>query len=266
MTVTLIITTYKWVSALELVLKSLLKQSRYPDQVIIAEDAQDIETAEVIEKYNKKNTLSLLHINHPDDGFRRSAILNKAIKAATSEYIIQLDGDCIMHKHFVRDHFLHAAENHMLSGYRNHIRENATKKLCKSLNLMGFFESITYSKVNLKYFLSIPWLSKKLNTYEYKSAERVYGCNISYWKKDIVMVNGYDEKFIGWGPEDNEMVQRLINNGIVRKNLRYAAVQFHLYHKIASKNFDGINREYANKTLHENIKVCINGLKDLSEI
>ena len=263
MTVTLIITTYKWVSALELVLKSLIKQSRYPEQIIIAEDAQDVETANVVKKYNEKYNLKLLHINHPDEGFRRSAILNKAIKAVTSDYIIQLDGDCIMHKHFVRDHAIAAEKNIFISGYRNHLREDFTTRICKTGKLPNFLEKVLFSKINSKYFFSLPKISQKKSFYETETANMVYGCNMSYWKKDVLAINGYDEDFVGWGHEDYEFAQRLINKGVKRKNIRYGAVLFHLYHPEEDRKRGGINMTIRDNTIANKATFCKNGIEKL---
>ena len=54
MKTSLIIATYNWPAALELVLLSLLKQSRLPDEIIIADDGSTKETKQLIEGYNNK--------------------------------------------------------------------------------------------------------------------------------------------------------------------------------------------------------------------
>ena len=63
---------------------------------------------------------------------------------------------------------------------------------------------------------------------------RTRGCNISYWRDDIVRVNGYNEDMEGWGREDTELVARLMNSGVRRRNLKFAAVAYHLHHRVAS--------------------------------
>ena len=93
MTATLIISTYNWPQALELVLLSVLKQTQLPDEIIVADDGSTGETATLIEHFKLKFSKPLIHVWHEDDGFRKSVILNKAIAQAKGEYIIQADGD-----------------------------------------------------------------------------------------------------------------------------------------------------------------------------
>ena len=50
MTCTLIIATYNWHQALELVLISVSKQTVLPDEIIIADDGSTKETYDVIKK------------------------------------------------------------------------------------------------------------------------------------------------------------------------------------------------------------------------
>ena len=94
----LLIPTYNWPEALELVLKSALLQTRLPNEIIIADDGSNDKTKSLIEQFNQKSKISIHHIWQEDDGFRKSKILNKAIATATADYIIQVDGDCILHK------------------------------------------------------------------------------------------------------------------------------------------------------------------------
>ena len=55
------------------------------------------------------------------------------------------------------------------------------------------------------------------------------GHNSSGWKKDILNVNGFDER-MQYGGEDRELGERMLNLGIRSKQLRYSAVCVHLDH------------------------------------
>jgi GT2 family glycosyltransferase len=58
----------------------------------------------------------------------------------------------------------------------------------------------------------------------------VQGCNQSFWRSHAVRVNGYDERFTAWGPEDREFVARLLHLGIRRRYVRHMAIAYHLHH------------------------------------
>jgi hypothetical protein len=88
----------------------------------------------------------------------------------------------------------------------------------------------------------------------------VRGCNISYWKKDFLEVNGYNENMEGWGREDSELILRKLNNGVLGKRLRYGGILYHIYHFQASlSNFEE-NDKIQQKTIHENVVWCENGV------
>jgi glycosyltransferase involved in cell wall biosynthesis len=106
MKTSLIITTYNWSAALELVLLSLLKQSRLPDEIIIADDGSTEATKQLIGRYTDKFQCGLHHIWQADKGFQKTKILNKAVAKANGDYIIQIDGDILLHKHFIKIIFI----------------------------------------------------------------------------------------------------------------------------------------------------------------
>lgn len=67
------------------------------------------------------------------------------------------------------------------------------------------------------------------------------GHNSSGWKKDIVNVNGFDER-MQYGGQDRELGERLFNFGIKSKQLRYSAVCLHLDHKRSYKTPESISK------------------------
>jgi glycosyltransferase involved in cell wall biosynthesis len=126
MTVSLIIATYNWPEALLLVLKSIENQSVLPDEILIADDGSRDETKNLISAFSKKSKLNIIHIWHEDQGFRLAEIRNKAIENAKFEYIIQVDGDVILHKNYIKDHIKNAKKNSFLTGPRVLVSKETT--------------------------------------------------------------------------------------------------------------------------------------------
>ncbi len=103
--ITLIITTYNWPQALRVCLDSVVHQSMLPSEVIIADDGSTDETRLVRDRFRNDFPVPLLHVWQEDKGYRRSAILNKALRKVDSKnYVIFIDGDIILHHHFIADH------------------------------------------------------------------------------------------------------------------------------------------------------------------
>lgn len=100
MKVSLIITTYNWIEALNVTLQSAMQQSILPNEIIIADDGSGQETMDFIKEWQKKSKIPIIHSWQEDKGFRAASSRNKGIAKAKYEYIIMVDGDLHLHKNF----------------------------------------------------------------------------------------------------------------------------------------------------------------------
>jgi len=240
-TVSLIITTYNSVDKLEMVLLSVLKQKRQPDEIIIADDGSTEETKRLIEKYTEYFSIPVYHCWQEDNGFQASKIRNKGIAKSSSEYIIIIDGDIVLNKNFIEDHILKASKNYFIQGSRVLVSQKETLKRIKFLNIK--FSPFSFGIKNRINTFHWAFLSRFVSkNYGRKDFNGVRSCNMSFWKEDLLRINGFDENFVGWGREDNELVVRLLNNGIKRKNIKFGAVAYHLWHEENKKSDEQLNK------------------------
>jgi glycosyltransferase involved in cell wall biosynthesis len=227
MKLTLIITTYNRPDSLELVLKSVENQKIIPEEVIIADDGSNNKTKNLIKRINKDSKVNFIHSWQRDDGFRAARSRNKAILKSTGDYIILIDGDMILHPSFIKDHIINAELGYFIQGTRVLLSEEKTKKILDSkLIYFSFFSNGISNRKNLIHskILSIIFSNKKNHLHGIKS------CNMGFYREDFFKVNGFNNEFEGWGREDSEFVVRLINSGVKRKNVRFNAIQFHMWH------------------------------------
>jgi hypothetical protein len=257
MKTSLVITTYNWPEALEIVLLSILKQSVFPNEILIADDGSTKETKQLIGRYSSKFKSEIKHIWQKDEGFKKTSILNKSITKANGDYIIQIDGDIIIHTHFIKDHVEMAKKGLFIHGSRTFLNDATTKKAIKNstINFSIFNHGITNRFNSLHSLL----LSKVLSN-KNKNLKGTRGCNFSFWKQDFFKVNGYNEDMIGWGKEDTELSVRLMNSGLQKLNLKCLAICYHLHHKISSKEELNINNSILTLVIKEKRKICINGI------
>lgn len=250
MKTTLIIATYNWPQALDLVLKSISEQSTMPDEVIIADDGSTGETATMIQSWKAKLQVPLLHVWHEDKGFRLSEIRNRAIEKSNNEYIIQIDGDVILHKDFVKEHKKFAQQDCFITGSRVLLSPEISKEILnsKTTRISPFSKGIK-NRFNAVHLPCYGAFAKKENSPMEKMTTRIRGCNMSFWKQDLLDVNGYDEDFTGWGREDSDIVIRLIKKGCYRKKIKLAAIQYHIHHKESSKEMLEDNHRLMKETL-----------------
>lgn len=256
-TIALIISTYNWPEALELVLLSVQKQSIMPNEILIADDGSHKRTKDLIEAFKAKVGFSISHIWHEDTGFKRSEIINKAIAGSSSDYIIQIDGDCFLHENFIEDHINNIEENLHLFGTRVRIKQHFVKKLISSKKI-----SISFFHLGIKKRMRnihLPLIARFYNKQE-EISPKLRGCNLSFWKKDFILVNGYNEDIKGWGREDSELIIRLHNNGLLGKRLKFCAIVYHLDHDEENQTNLKTNNKIQEGTIEKQIKFCKNGV------
>jgi glycosyltransferase involved in cell wall biosynthesis len=253
----LIITTYNRKDALELVLLSVLKQSILPDEVLIADDGSREDTREMIDRYRAIFPVPLIHCWQEDNGFRVSAIRNKAIAESKYEYIIMIDGDIVLHPSFIDDHKRHAWKGRYLQGSRVLLYKDKTEQVLKNKSMKVWFVSTGIGN-NLNTIKSK--ILSEIFSYYRGGHTNVRAANLSCWREDILEVNGFNEDFIGWGREDSELAVRMDNLGIKRRHVKFAAFGYHLYHPESSRKQLSANDQILLDTIQKKLKRCENGI------
>jgi len=260
MRTSLIITTYNRKDALKLCVESALRQRVPPDEIVIADDGSRDDTAAAIRDLATRATVPLRHVWQPDEGFRAAATRNRGIAASSGDYVIFVDGDMVLHPLFVADHLKIAKPGQWIQGGRVLLDARRTKQALSGEELrLGFFSSGINNRLNtirspmLSFLFRLPWRQSP--------TKGVRSSNMSLWRKDIDRVNGFDEAFIGWGNEDCEFVVRLTNSGIVRRNVKFMAVAFHLYHPEHAKDAVPRNATILKNSIHGRRVYCELGLR-----
>ncbi|MDR0682416.1 MAG: glycosyltransferase family 2 protein [Dysgonamonadaceae bacterium] len=231
----IIISTYNNPKWLEKTLWGYLNQTYQNFELLIADDGSGTETKELIECYKNKYFPHLKHIWHEDKGFRKTRILNMAVLAAASEYLIFADHDCIPRADLVETHIRYAQEGYMLSGGCFRLPMSISLSIKKEdVDSQKIFKISELKKRGLKN----GWKNTKLirsssfasfmNFITPTKATWNGGCS-SAWRKDIITVNGFNED-MQYGGEDREFGERLFNLGIKSKQIRYSAICLHLDH------------------------------------
>lgn len=235
MDVSVIISTYNEPDWLEKALWGWDAQSERGFELIVADDGSGPETAERIERLRGETGLQIRHVWQEDRGFRKSAILNRAIEAAAGEYLVFSDGDCIPRADFLATHIRLARPGCYLSG--------GYVKLPRAVS-----EAITREDVREGRPFDIAWLDAHgvertrghllLNAHPARGVllnllsptrPTWNGHNASGWKADLVAVNGFNEQ-MGYGGQDRELGYRLVNNGVRPRRIRFSTVCAHLEH------------------------------------
>jgi len=238
----LIITTYNRPDALEEVLKSIERQSLKPHEVIIADDGSSYETGKLIKDYREFSKLDIHHVWHEDKGFRLALSRNRAILRSTGNYIILIDGDMILEHDFIFDHVTNAKAGFFCQGSRLLLSEDLTAEILKGQNID--FHIFSPGISNKKHLFKSKILSSFFANRSKNNLRGIKTCNMSFFKDDCLQINGFNNDFIGWGREDTEFVVRLFNSGVKRRNLKFCAIQFHLWHPLNDRKSLSLMNHY----------------------
>ena len=264
----LIISVYKNTQFLEVVLNSLRHQTEKNFEIIISEDGEDEKMNRFISEYNFENDYR--HLTQGDLGWRKNRALNNAIREARSEWLIFIDGDCVLHPRFVEHHVKLADEKYILAGKR--IKLNPRLSDLLTSDNKAIFE---IQKILLK--LVFRSGKEELGFYEegifidpsglfgfiprLRRMTHLKGCNMSFSKKAAIAINGFDEDYtlpaVG---EDADLTWRFKGCGYNLRSLRNLAVQYHLYHETTWSSQE-INLQMMNEKQSRHEYICSNGLE-----
>ncbi|MEA2072504.1 MAG: glycosyltransferase, partial [Campylobacterota bacterium] len=118
MKVSLIIAVYKDAEALRLIFKSLKNQTYDNFEVVVAEDGESQVMADAIEFAKEEYGFEIIHLTQEDIGVRKSLSQNNGIKASSGEYLVFIDGDCLLYSTFIQNHVALSQKKSIVTGRR----------------------------------------------------------------------------------------------------------------------------------------------------
>lgn len=234
----LVIAVYNRADYLRMILAACARQSFRDFEVIVADDGSGPAVAAAVEEARPVCGFPVQHLWHEDRGWRKNAMLNNAIRAARSEYLVFIDGDCLPHGQFLADHMNARVEGHYLCGRRVETSERWTARLT-----MCDVESGRFERVGVGMWLDgltgrakrvedgLRFESPRLRNILHGSERGLLGSNFSVHREALVAINGFDEEYDGPGcGEDSDVELRLGLLGLQARSLRHRAIQIHLAH------------------------------------
>lgn len=259
--VSLVVTTYNWPSALDAVLRSIENQQCRPNEVIIADDGSTEETSDIIKKWASKSSLNIRHVWQEDNGFQAAKIRNKAASLAKGDYIIFLDGDCLLRPDFIAQHKRLALKGYFVAGNRVLFSSSFTDKILNHQIEPEGWEPSQYSSEQINRTWPLRYVP--LGILRKRAPNKWQGvktCNLGVWKSDLILVNGLDEAFIGWGYEDSDLVIRLLRAGVKHLNGRLATTVLHLWHHENDRSQEQENWAKLQEVLNGDKKLAEKGI------
>ena len=245
-----IVTTYNNPRALSLCLACLARQTITDLEMLVADDGSGPPTRIVVEEFASSAPFPVHHIWHPDEGFRKSTILNRAILTARGDYLIFFDGDLLATSRCIERHVAAIERNCYLTGGAIDLLEPVASTIEVNgirsgvLDRLGIVKHV--SKPRRVILSHVPGIRHLMDRWVPREpAWR--GGQSSGFKEHLLNVDGFDERFT-YGYEDADLGHRLQASGVRGKSVRYSCPVFHLDHPRPYSNRDQLA---ANKALYD---------------
>lgn len=263
---TLVVTVYNDVRALGLIFLALDRQTHRNFEVVVADDGSGPGVAALVAGHARSARYPVRHVRHEDEGFRKNAILNRAISAAGSGYMVFIDGDCLPHRRFLEDHASHAAPGRVLCGRRVNLGPELSRGIDAGAVSSGRFEKLSLRLLADGLRGGSTWVEDAVRVRNplvrkilHPGAPSILGCNFSVHREWLERINGFNEDYRGPGlGEDSDVAFRLALAGAELKSLRNLAVLFHLHHPRTVVGRE--NRAIYDRVVASREMFCTNGL------
>jgi GT2 family glycosyltransferase len=189
---------------------------------------------------------AIKHAWQADEGFRAAGIRNRGVAASFGDYLIFLDGDCLVFDDFIKNHIALSEPDWMVMGSRILCNASLTKEI-ESRNknplewrTLEWVRSSARKEVNRIFpLIRLPNLPlRKMRSFSWKGVRTF---NLGVWRKDFFTINGFDESFQGWGHEDADLAVRLLKTGVKRKDGQCALPVLHLWHQESNRTNEAEN-------------------------
>jgi glycosyltransferase involved in cell wall biosynthesis len=233
--VAVIVSTYEWPEALEVVLRAFDDQSDTDFELVVADDGSSPATRSVVDGWRASGD-RLVHVRQPDEGFRLARVLNLGALATNAHYLVFVHGESIPRPHFTRALRMCAIPGWFAAGRRVDLSEHLTTRVLAEhlpVHRWGMWEWLRH-RGDARPLLSLTRRDRRRvgadRQPEFVPRDRAYGYLLGVAREHFEQVNGYDMRFEGWGEEDVDIAVRLRRTGLRCGHPGPDATLLHLAH------------------------------------
>lgn len=255
--ITVIVTLYNRLEYARNMVLALKQQTKEIHELIFADDGSSQILMEYISDLIEDCTFSIKHVYQEDIGFRLAKSRNNGAREASGDYLIFMDQDVIFDKDFIERIYNLRKKKRMIFSEALGSSLEEKEEIQKLINIQYEYSKIYEIIAKEKKEEQDRIVKKeKLYNFLYKLKLRTRGAKIvglifSLFKEDFININGLDEKYIGWGFEDDDFGNRFFKYGGETYSFSMKKYPIHMYHKSANPPTGSLNEEYYRKRKKE---------------
>lgn len=229
--ISVVVSTYQRPGHLRRCLASLAVQQGVAGQfeVIVVDDGSEDDTADVVAHFRRTAALTVRFCTHPHDGFQLARCRNSGIRSSAAPYLLFTDGDCIFPPDHLRRHLEARRVGVVRAGDCVRVDEPTSARINEDAIRNGAF--VEMIDASLKKSLRKVYLkSLGYQFVRHSNRPKLVGWNMAVWRDQLERINGFDEKFRGWGCEDDDLAARLRKSGARVATVLGYTHAYHLWH------------------------------------
>ena len=145
---------------------------------------------ELVEKLHLESPVPLKHCFHEDNGFRAGTIRNKAVAISSGEYLLFIDGDCVLFPHFIKRHKQLAVIGYFVAGNRVLLSQSFTETVLKNHFPLHEQTRVSFIKWRFQGYINrlLPLIYLPFESFRLRHPQRwqkAMTCNLAVWKNDF---------------------------------------------------------------------------------
>ena len=229
--IAVLISTYQRPAHLERVLASVAAQRSVAGrfEVVVSDDGSIDETPQIVRQFASSVDFPVRFTTHAHEGFRLAKCRNDGVRASNADYLVFLDGDCLMPPDFLATHQQHKKRGIARAGFCCWLDRETSERITIDNILSGDFINLIPAE-SQKWIRQMHWKSRFYNCIRHASKPKLFGGNVGIYREDYERVNGYDENFRGWGCEDDDLRLRLRQAAVGIRSIAHRTQTYHLWH------------------------------------
>jgi GT2 family glycosyltransferase len=198
-------------------------------EVVVTDDGSTDETHDLVRGFAAVAEFPVRLTTHPHASFQLARCRNEGVAASSAEYLIFLDGDCILPPDHVYQHLARRRDRVAYAGYCVCLDQPTSERVTGDVIRRGDF--LRWGGWRERWKLAkLDWKSRFYYALRHPLKPRLFGGTVGISRADFERVNGYDENFVGWGCEDDDLRIRLRRSGTrIASILRWTRT-YHLWH------------------------------------
>lgn len=232
-------------------LTSILEQQNKPDELYVLDTTGDESIASLCQQLQTQAAFQIEHLQLTKETAFGSH-LNYAAAQSKADYNIVIDRHSILHPKCIQHHVKKSKRGLFLSGTCSYFSKVEAMNQAADYNA---FSKLVRKSGSAFYFP----LSASLSAVKSQIDSNSLTTNISFWREDFNLVNGYDEDFESQQFAGLDLLHRFLNLGIQFKKLKGAAFAYQS-NELGKNSKSSSDEKRLQKSNDKKRIVAVNGL------